>query len=406
MAKTVENGFERTSQFGSEQSLPEFVIAGRRSSSVILLVPPIQNSTTSIPTTAMNIHVNANTLKYISLITLTLQNAILGLSMRYARTRPGDIFISSTAVLMAELVKLVTCLILVFNEEGKDAQKFVRTLHKTIIANPLDTLKVCVPSLVYIVQNNLLYVSASHLDAATYQVTYQLKILTTAMFAVIILRRRLIQTQWGALVLLIAGVVMVQLAQTVDETKVGGKAQKSGPEQNRLLGLWAALGACFLSGFAGIYFEKILKGADISVWMRNVQLSLLSIPFGVITCFVNDGRQIMKDGFFLGYDLFIWYLIFLQAGGGLIVAVVVKYADNILKGFATSLAIVISCIASIYIFDFKLTLSFAGGAGLVIASIFLYGYAPKKSGTTNSTTTATQKSQALLEAEENLLPRV
>lgn len=40
--------------------------------------------------------VNANTLKYISLLTLTLQNAILGLSMRYARTRPGDIFLSST----------------------------------------------------------------------------------------------------------------------------------------------------------------------------------------------------------------------------------------------------------------------------------------------------------------------
>lgn len=40
--------------------------------------------------------VNANHLKYISLITLTLQNAILGLSMRYARTRPGDIFLSST----------------------------------------------------------------------------------------------------------------------------------------------------------------------------------------------------------------------------------------------------------------------------------------------------------------------
>lgn len=40
--------------------------------------------------------VNTNTLKYISLLTLTLQNAILGLSMRYARTRPGDIFLSST----------------------------------------------------------------------------------------------------------------------------------------------------------------------------------------------------------------------------------------------------------------------------------------------------------------------
>ena len=46
--------------------------------------------------------VEDNTLKYISLVTLTGQNALLGLSMRYARTRPGEMFISTTAVLMAE----------------------------------------------------------------------------------------------------------------------------------------------------------------------------------------------------------------------------------------------------------------------------------------------------------------
>lgn len=204
--------------------------------------------------------------------------------------------------------------------------------------------------------------------------TYQLKILTTAFFAVLILRRRLLPTQWGALVFLISGVVLVQLAN-------GGETQKPTygmPEQNKLVGFSAALGACVLSGFAGIYFEKMLKGADISVWMRNVQLSLLSLPFGVITCYVNDHEKISEHGLFYGYDYFVDYLVVLQAGGGLIVAMVVKYADNILKGFATSLAIIISCIASIYIFDFVLTLQFAAGAGLVIFSIFLYGYTPKK----------------------------
>ncbi|EDV34957.2 uncharacterized protein Dana_GF22488 [Drosophila ananassae] len=356
----------------------------------------------------MNIHMNTNTLKYVSLLTLTLQNAILGLSMRYARTRPGDIFLSSTAVLMAEFAKLITCLFLVFNEEGKDAQKFIRSLHRTIIANPVDTLKVCVPSLVYIVQNNLLYVSASHLDAATYQVTYQLKILTTAMFAVVILRRKLLNTQWGALLLLVMGIVLVQLAQTdgpasgsssgTSSPAAGGSGAAGAPEQNRMLGLWAALGACFLSGFAGIYFEKILKGAEISVWMRNVQLSLLSIPFGLLTCFVNDAGRIYDRGFFHGYDVFVWYLVLLQAGGGLIVAVVVKYADNILKGFATSLAIIISCVASIYIFDFNLTLQFSFGAALVIASIFLYGYDPSKQGTKPTSMQGPD--------EEKLLPRV
>lgn len=71
---------------------------------------------------------------------------------------------------MAEIVKLVTCLVLVFIEEGKNAEKFVAALHRTIIKNPVDTIKICIPSLIYVIQNNLLYVSASHLDAATNQV--------------------------------------------------------------------------------------------------------------------------------------------------------------------------------------------------------------------------------------------
>ncbi|XP_047111039.1 UDP-galactose translocator [Schistocerca piceifrons] len=311
-------------------------------------------------------------LKHLSLITLTLQNAILGLSMRYARTRVGDMFFSSTAVFMSEVVKLFTCILLVWQEEGS-LQRCVTALHNTIIKQPMDTLKVCVPSLVYIIQNNMLYVSASHLDAATYQVTYQLKILTTAMFTVLILRRSLRPLQWVALVVLLIGVVLVQLAHTDPPTPPPAGA----PKQNRFIGFSAALFACVLSGFAGIYFEKILKGSDISVWMRNVQLSFLSLPFGLLTCLFNDWTKIKHVGFFFGYDFFVWYLVVLQAGGGLLVAMVVKYADNILKGFATSLAIVISCIASIYLFNFQLELQFVVGALLVMCSIFMYSYQPK-----------------------------
>lgn len=203
--------------------------------------------------------------------------------------------------------------------------------------------------------------------------------MTTAIFAVFILKKQLLRSQWVSLLTLIVGVVLVQLAQSGDHP-----VAKNTQEQNRFLGFIAAFSACILSGFAGIYFEKILKGSDISVWMRNVQLSLCSIPFGLLTCFASDGDVIRKQGFFFGYDGFIHYLIILQAGGGLIVAMVVKYADNILKGFATSLAIVISCVASIYLFGFELTLQFAAGAAFVIFSVFLYSYVPKPKVTTGA----------------------
>lgn len=73
---------------------------------------------------------------------------------------------------MSEFVKLLSCLWLVYNEEGSSFFKLKEAINSQIIRQPLDTLKVCVPSLIYVVQNNLLYVAASHLDAATYQVFY------------------------------------------------------------------------------------------------------------------------------------------------------------------------------------------------------------------------------------------
>lgn len=84
----------------------------------------------------------ARQLKYISLLTLTAQNAILGLSMRYSRTRPGDMFFEATAVLMAELIKFGTCLFLVYRDLEYDLAAWKDSLYQTVWVNKVDTLKV------------------------------------------------------------------------------------------------------------------------------------------------------------------------------------------------------------------------------------------------------------------------
>ncbi|CAH1782708.1 unnamed protein product [Owenia fusiformis] len=307
-----------------------------------------------------------SSVKYISLVTLTLQNTCLILVMRYVRTRAGDMFMSSTAVVIAEALKCISCLGIILVQEGS-LLRWGQRLNDDIIKQPLDCLKISVPSIVYTLQNNLLYVAVSNLDAATFQVTYQLKILTTALFSVFMLNKHLTKMQWGALVVLFVGVSTVQLQphSTKDSAKIA-------TEQNPFLGLIAVIVSCLMSGFAGVYFEKILKGTSQSLWLRNVQLGFLGVVFGLITMEMNDGTKVHQQGMFHGYDFMVWLVIFLQSFGGLLVAVVVKYADNILKGFATSAAIVVSCIASMYFFDFKLSWQFIAGATLVIISVYLY----------------------------------
>lgn len=43
-------------------------------------------------------------------------------------------------------------------------------LRQEIFNKPIETLKLAIPSGIYTLQNNLLYVALSNLDAATYQV--------------------------------------------------------------------------------------------------------------------------------------------------------------------------------------------------------------------------------------------
>eukprot|EP00123_Amoebidium_parasiticum_P015307 comp22887_c0_seq1/m.36177 comp22887_c0_seq1/g.36177 ORF comp22887_c0_seq1/g.36177 comp22887_c0_seq1/m.36177 type:complete len:340 (-) comp22887_c0_seq1:692-1711(-) len=303
-------------------------------------------------------------IKYISLITLVLQNTAQALVMRYSRTAGGDMYIASTAVVMGELLKLLTCFVLLMFENNHDSRRVIRQLKEEIIDKPGETMKLAVPAGLYMVQNNLQFVAASNLDAATFQITYQLKIFTTAVFSVLMLNKKLTNLKWLSLVVLMAGVGLVQIAA---DSK-GGHTQG-----NSWVGLFAVLSACMTSGFAGVYFEKILKGSTTSVWVRNVQLALFGGGLGLVAVWWNDGAAVSEKGFFFGYYSIVWVVVAINSLGGLITAVVVKYADNILKAFATSVAIVLSTILSVLFMGFQVSLLFIFGAGLVMGAVYLYG---------------------------------
>ena len=88
--------------------------------------------------------------------------------------------------------------------------------------------------------------------------------------------------------------------------------------------------------------------------------------------------KISEKELFFGYDLFLWYLVVLNATastGRLLVAVVIKYADNILKGFACSLAIIITCFVSVLLFGFQLSIQFFCGS-CICYYVHLYVWLP------------------------------
>ncbi|XP_041752878.1 UDP-N-acetylglucosamine transporter-like isoform X2 [Coregonus clupeaformis] len=322
-------------------------------------------------------------LKYVSLGVLVLQTTSLVLTMRYSRTLQGEgpRYLASSAVVSAELLKILICLLLVFYDNNFSIRVLNRVLKEEILNKPMETLKLAIPSGIYTLQNNLLYVALSNLDAASYQVTYQLKILTTALFSVSMLGKRLGLYQWLSLLILMTGIALVQWPTE----SLGGISPTPLSAGSQLVGVIAVLIACFSSGFAGVYFEKILKETKQSVWVRNLQLGLFGLVFGLMGVFVYDGERVRESGVFQGYNSITWTVVALQALGGLVIAAVIKYADNILKGFATSLSIILSTLISYFwLEDFNPTSVFFLGAVLVIAATFLYGYEGKMPAASHS----------------------
>ena len=82
-------------------------------------------------------------------------------------------YITTTAVMFAEIFKVLACLLIILAEK-RNIRDWLQFLYSSIIGQPWDTLKLSVPALIYTIQNNLQYIAISNLDAATFQVQLML----------------------------------------------------------------------------------------------------------------------------------------------------------------------------------------------------------------------------------------
>ena len=117
--------------------------------------------------------------------------------------------------------------------------------------------------------------------------------------------------------------------------------------------------------------------------MRGAAASLLSSSPGVRASAPVRVRQVTANGWLYGFCPGTWAVVCMFAFGGLLVAIVIRFADNNLKNLAMALAILLSCVASIPLFGFVPNGIFGAGALLVCASIFLYAWQPKPAAASN-----------------------
>jgi solute carrier family 35 (UDP-sugar transporter), member A1/2/3 len=281
--------------------------------------------------------------------------------------------------------------------------------------------KLIVLVLLYTVANIIPFYAISIIGAPTFTVVMQLKIFTTAGFSTCMLGRAYSATKWRALVLLVIGCILVSSpilnkqapptaapSAALDQSNSTLPSSSSSPDEQSsltsdplsllllliesygagLLGLLATLLQASISGFSSVYFEALLKDKDddTTIWERNFQLAFYSIIVMVLTVI---SQQILGDlsmaahssgsagggstsEIFSNWTVLAVIIAILQALGGLLVAGTLRYADSVLKCFATAVSIGLTSIVGFFFLDNHIDFIVLLGYCVTIVSIFNY----------------------------------
>ena len=320
----------------------------------------------------------SSSLKLLLLTTLVLQNTVTALLGRFTRAvAEDDLYDIGQFILISELFKLAASVLL--ERAVTQSPPFSQTCNR--YGRPGDLLKMSIPAVLYWASNTLLYVAISNLPVPTFQVLTQAKLVVTAVVSVLMLGSRYSCRQWACLAIISISLALIVLEEkkTTEDTAIKSTTQIFSLQSTPLVsGLVAVTLSSLFSAFAGVYFEKVLKtetNDSSSIWMRNIQLAFCSIIVALLQQFSRGERRDelgRNQPFLHGFTPLVWCQVFLFAGGGLLVSAVIKYADNVMKGLAIGISVLLSTVASMIFYNTPITLPFIAYGFATIAAVYFF----------------------------------
>jgi len=188
------------------------------------------------------------------------------------------------------------------------------------------------------------------------------KILKTAIFSLIVMKKTLISRQWRALLLLFFGVV-----QITHETKP--KSQNGEVGWIFMSGILLSVCNLTLNGFSTVFMESIMKGKTnrLDIWEQNFVLAIFSILITLSVLFYETGTNIFHD-----WTLCAFFISFISGAGGILISFCLKYADAIEKQMASTFAIILTTVIEWSFLNGPMNLLIFVGIVIVISSVYNY----------------------------------
>ncbi|XP_020963377.1 CMP-sialic acid transporter 4 [Arachis ipaensis] len=305
-----------------------------REKSVLLSDAVLDNRLASVGETKTDSHMAKAKWKLKSVVTLalTILTSSQAILIVWSKRAGKYEYSVTTANFLVETLKCAISLVAlarIWKKEGVTEDNRLSTTLDEVIVYPI-------PAALYLVKNLLQYYIFAYVDAPGYQILKNLNIISTGVLYRIILKKRLSEIQWAAFILLTAGCTTAQLNSKQ---------------------YWQAI---------------IKKRPSRNINVQNFWLYIFGMGFNAIAILVQDFDAVMNKGFLHGYSRITVLMIFNHALSGIAVSMVMKYADNIVKVYSTSVAMLLTAVVSVYLFGFHLSLAFFLGTTVVSVAIYLH----------------------------------
>ena len=269
---------------------------------------------------------------------------------------------------------------------------FFMSMGKDVVASSLkgwtlqsSLLLAGLPAVLYATQGVLTYLGYQHTDSVTFNGLNQTKTLSAALWCYLLLGKRQSPVQIVALGVLVFSALLFQ--GTVSFSSLFGKSDDkskdhAGSEEKKSTslskGILPCLGAAAISGLAGALSQKgvqVAGGSGRNPYLYTMELGLYSCISLIISMFATkNGRKALQEegSIFKHWTPLSLIPIVVRALGGVLTALVHKYAGATRKGYALIAGLILTGLTQSVIEGERLSFDELSAVVFVILSSYLH----------------------------------
>lgn len=268
-----------------------------------------------------------------------ISRAMTPLAQQLSRGNTGYPYRMSTVVFSVCCIRVITCWAVVLLKESRGVWGF------RIIACWSSTV---IPGMMSGIGDALEAASLEYIDADSFLVLSQTRLLVLELFGPWILRRKWNEIQWYAVVSMLLGVVSFQKIQSGSLCQDVGEGSKQNDQQQHhfLLGCLIVFASVLLKGISSLLWERVIKEKQTGV--------SFTLKYTLYSCTLLLGSfafMIAKDGisppesFFEGWSR----KTLLVAGALLLRMVMSDFVVKVLSAMASTFVNVLSLIVGYFV---------------------------------------------------------